>query len=55
MYLSQLTDLFRQASNLRVGDAAWVLVGHVIHKRVHLPGQVPVKEQDTQVLASFKR
>jgi len=40
-YLSQLTDLFRQASDLRVGDAAGVLVGHVVDQGVHLSGQVP--------------
>ena len=44
LYLSQLTDLFRQASNLRVGDTARVLMGHVVHQRVHLSGQVPLKQ-----------
>lgn len=52
LYLSQLTDLFRQASDLRIGDAARVLMGHVVHQRVHLPGQVPVKKQATHTLAS---
>lgn len=47
LYLSQLTDLFRQASNLRVGDTARVLVGHVVHQRVHLSGQVPSREHET--------
>lgn len=46
LYLSQLTDLFGQASNLRVGDAARVLVGHVVHQRVYFSGQVPLLEQE---------
>lgn len=50
LYLSQLSDLFRQASNLRVGDTARVLMGHVVHQRVHLSGQVPSKEHETHAL-----
>lgn len=45
LYLSQLTDLFRQASDLRIGDTARVLMGHVVYQGVHLSGQVPVKKK----------
>ena len=47
LYLSQLSDLFRQASNFRVGDTARVLVGHIVHQRINLSGQVPLKEHET--------
>lgn len=46
LYLSQLTDLFRQASDLRIGDTARVLMGHVVYQGVHLSGQVPVKKKN---------
>lgn len=41
MHLSELPDLFRQASNLRVGHVARVFVGHVVDQRVDFSGQVP--------------
>lgn len=41
VHLSQLSDLFRQASNFRVGDTARVLVRHVVDQRVNFSGEVP--------------
>lgn len=41
LHLSELPDLFRQASNLRVGHVARVFVGHVVDQRVNFSGQVP--------------
>lgn len=41
VHLSQLSDLFRQASNFRIGDTARVLVRHVVDQRVNFSGEVP--------------
>lgn len=46
-HLSELTDLFRQSSDLGVGDAAWVFMGHVVNQRIHLPGEVPETQHNT--------
>ena len=39
--LSQLSDLLAKTSDIRVGHISWVLMAHVVHKRINFSGQIP--------------
>lgn len=42
-YFSQFPDLFRKTSYGRIGNVAWIFVGHVVYQRIHFPRQVSVE------------
>ncbi|GMR43968.1 hypothetical protein PMAYCL1PPCAC_14163, partial [Pristionchus mayeri] len=38
--LSELSDLLRESSHIRVRNVSRVLVSHVVHERIHLKGKL---------------